>query len=293
MIQLLRQRFAYLAVLGAACVALPTNAANMVVWESANSLLDTTNYNGLAANYWFANFANSTAVTGAGMDQNEVRNLPNWIHLETNPACKGFADDCSTADSTTRTGYSFTETGTGGGSSSTGGQSNFNNLTLPNGSSGISGQAIDTGSGTGTTTSFLTMRILPGAPSSFRMWVVLDNGSGTNFNSQGRLRVNLRNTTGGPAYGGDSDTAEAEALPGGLRLDNAANANARNGIADAWAFLLSDVGTDDIVTVRPTSLAGSYGAFAGIMIQAIPEPTSVVLAGLGLCGLGCARRRHR
>lgn len=215
------------------------------------------------------------------MDQNEARNLPNWLHLETNPACKGFADDCSTADSNIRTGYSFTESGSG--SSSTGGQSGFNTLTLPNGSAGISGQAVDTGSGTSTTTSMVDLRILAGAPSSFRMWVVVDNGSGTNFNAEARLRVNLRNTTGAPSYGGDSDTSEAEALPGGLRLiTTGSDPAANNGIADAWSFLLSDVGQDDIVIIRPTANSGSYGAFAGIMIQEIvPEPTSALLLLLG------------
>jgi hypothetical protein len=227
------------------------------------------------------------------MNQNEARNLPSWIHLETNPACKGFADDCTTADTTIRTGYSFTESGTGGGSSSTGGQAGFNDLTLPNGITGRSGQAVDTGSGLATTTSMLAMRILAGAPDSFRMWVVLDNGSGANFNAQSRLRVNLRNTTGPPAYAGDSDMAEAEALPGGQRLiTTGSDPNASNGTADAWSFLLSDVGLDDIVTIRPTSNTGSFGAIAGIMIQPIPEPSSVALLLGGLIGLGSMSRRR-
>src|SRR6478672_4104959 len=119
-------------------------AANSAVWESGTSLIDTTNYSGLAPYYWFANFANTSAVTGAPMNQNEVRNLPSWIHFETRPSCIGMADDCTTADTTNRTGFSFSEnTTTFTGATSIGGQPTFNNLTLPNSATGRSGEAVD------------------------------------------------------------------------------------------------------------------------------------------------------
>src|SRR6476659_5942017 len=116
------------------CVLTPQTAlaANSVVWESGTSLIDTTNYLGLTQNYWFANFGNSSAVTGAPMDQNEARNLPSWIHYETRSSCIGMADDCSTSDATNRTGFSFTESPPNG-ATSIGGQPTFNNITLPNG----------------------------------------------------------------------------------------------------------------------------------------------------------------
>lgn len=283
-----------LAILFCVSATSKSQAANLVTWESTNSLIDTTNYTGLAPYYWFANFANSSAVTSAGMDQNEARNLPNWIHLETRPACKGFADDCSTADGTLRTGYSFTETGVGGGSSSTGGQPGFNDLTLPVGTLGRSGQAVDTGSGFDTSTSMMEFRILSGAPDAFRMWVVVDNGAGANFNMESRLRVNLRDTNGPPDYTGDIDTSEAEAKPGGFRLiETGSDPRANNGIADAWSFLLSGVNENDLVIVKPTSTGFTYGAFAGIMIQPIPEPSSMVLILLGCVGYCRVAPRRR
>jgi hypothetical protein len=299
MVQATQRWFSFDAVWKVAFCALVLPAvgmANGVVWEANRSKIDTTNYASLPATYyWFANFQTGalTPVTGAGMDSNEARNLPSWIHLETRPACKGFADDCTTADATIVSGYSFTETGLGGGSSSTGGQAGFNDLTLPDSTFGRSGQAVDTGSGVGTTTSMAALRILAGAPESFRMWVVVDNGVDPNFNSQARLRVNLRDTTGPPGFGDASAAVEAEALPGGFRLITAgSDPRANNGVADAWSFKLSGVNLHDRINIRPSSAGGDFGAFAGIMIQVVPEPSSVMLLMLGAVGTLISMRRR-
>jgi hypothetical protein len=294
MIQMTPQKFVFGVVVAALiCFTSSQSVARTVTWETANSLIDTTDYTNLAPYWWFANFGNPMAVTGAGMNSSEARNLPSWIHLETRPACKGFQDDCTTPDALISTGYSFKEDGPGGGSSSTGGQPGFNTLTLPDSSSGISGQAIDTGSGPGTTTSMAQIRILPGAPDSFRMWVVLDNGVDPNFNTQSRLRVNLRNTTGPPSYTPDgSADAEDEAEPGGLRLiTTGSDPRANNGVADAWSFFLEGVELHDVITIRPSSVGADFGAFAGIMIA--PEPSSAALLVLGVFGFGWIGRRRR
>jgi hypothetical protein len=135
------------------------HAANSVSFEYGNSIIDTPtgNFTGLGQYYWFANFQNPNSlspVTGAPMNQNEAKSLPSWLHLESNPACIGTADDCSTPDNTYRTGFSFLENTTPAnpgpppyptiGATSTGGQAGFNAMTLPNGMSGISGLAVDT-----------------------------------------------------------------------------------------------------------------------------------------------------
>jgi hypothetical protein len=277
------------------------------------------------------NYDNAFAVTGLPLNYNEVRNLPSWVHLETNPACKGFADDCSTADGTLTTGFSFSETGAG--TTGTGGESSFNVLTLPNGNSGLSGQAVTAVTGT---ESMAHLRLGPGAPDSFRLWVVLDSGTDPNFNSQGRLRVNIRNTTGPPAFTAEgSADSEAEVLPVGTdslphRLIEAnSNPNANNGIADAWSFLIQGVQDHDDLVIRPTSDGTDKASFAGIMIQpllttgarsvtwesanslvnttnytgvstyywfaafAVPEPTSVMLLATGMIGFGIIRRRRQ
>jgi hypothetical protein len=265
-------------------------AVNTATWEPSRSLIDTTDYTGLANYWWFANFGNPNAVTGQPMDQFEARNLPSWIHLETRPACIGEDDSCANADTTNRTGFSFEENPAAISSNSTGGQPNFNLLTLPDGTTGRSGQAVDPVSGAGTTAQEVFIRILAGAPDNFRMWVVTDNGSGTNYNQQIRQRVSLRNTTGPPTYIGDSEQVDAEALPNGVRIGQ--TPVGINGIADAWAFRFTDVGLHDFITVRPTSAAGSFPSFAGIMI--VPEPSSAALLMLGAvsCGGWWPRRRR-
>jgi hypothetical protein len=228
------------------------------------------------------------------MNQNEVRNLPSWIHLETNPGCIGRADDCTTADATNRTGFSFSEnTTTGTGGTSTGGQPTYNRLTLPNGATGISGQAVDTLSGTGNTSSFADLRILAGAPSMFRLWIVADNGDVTGgiYQDQSRMRTNIRDTGGPPAFDLDIEQTEAEAMPAGVRIGQTAVGH--NGVADAWSFLFGDVEEHDLIVVRPTSAAGSRPGFAGIMIQPIPEPSAMVLMALGCFGVASKRRRRR
>jgi hypothetical protein len=263
--------------------------ANTVTWEAANSLVDTTNFSGVGPYYWFANFNNPTAVTGATTDASEARNLPSWLHLETRHAFIGKDDSGLAADSTIRTGYSFVENGAGtAGGGTVGGQPNFNTLTLPGGLSGISGQVLELQQGLNNTTSQLSIRVDAGAPDALRIWVVTDNGAGANFNIQNRIRINLRNTDGAPNFADVGATIEAEALPEGLRLIQAGSAAyANNGLADAWSFKLGGVQANDVITVRPTGGAGftNYTGFAGLIIQPVPEPATATLIGLALVGL--------
>src|SRR4051794_41854021 len=177
------------------------SAANLSVWEPASSLIDTTNYNGLAPYYWFANVKNANTVSGQPMNQNQASNLPSWLHFEANPACVGKADDCSTADATNRTGFSFSEnTTTGAGATSSGGPG-FNTLTLPNGISGSSGEAFDTLNTAGKKSSVMLMRVLAGAPGSVRVLGVTENGPGT---QQGGGRGGFRKKKRPPGLRGGS-----------------------------------------------------------------------------------------
>ncbi len=288
-------------------------AANAVTFELGNSLIDTTNYNGLAPYYWFANFGNASSTSGQPMNLNEAKNLPSWIHLDSNPACVGTADNCSTPDNTYRTGFSFVENTTAdppgpppypnAGGTSTGG---FSTLTLPNGSTGTSGQAVDTVTAqAGQSTHLLYLHILPGAPSALRIWVVTDNGTQAGnaaYQEQARQRVSFRHNDDAANSFPDSSDAEqvdAEATNGG-RIGQFAEGH--NGIADAWSFLFTDVNANDFITIRPTAAGGGVTgfpqnrpAFAGIMIQAVPEPSSVMLMMLGVLSYACttAHRRRR
>lgn len=275
---------------------------NLVSWDSASSLINTTNYTGLGQYYWFANFNNPTPsptpvslTVGAPLDDHEARNLPAWIRVESRSAFIGKDDSGLNSDTTIRTGFSFEESANGS-SKSIGGQSNFNVLTLPDGATGLSGQVFDPIPGLATTASMAQFRILPGAPTSFRLWVITDNGAGANFQSEARLRVRHAATVGAPGYATSGTEVDAEALPSGKRLIEAgSDPAANNGIADAWAFRFDDVAADDVITIRPTSASGSFAGFSGFIIQAVPEPSTALLAVCGLCSLflPANRRMHR
>ncbi|HEX2476404.1 MAG TPA: PEP-CTERM sorting domain-containing protein [Lacipirellulaceae bacterium] len=275
------------------------------------------------------NYNSAFAATGLPLNFSEARNLPSWIHLGTNPACSGFADDCSTVDTTDATGFTFSA-----GTTGTGGESSFNILTLPDGTTGLSGQALSTASGTD---SFAHFRTLSGVPDSFRMWVVVDNGADPNFNSQSRLRVNIRNTSGPPAFtpeGSADSTGEAlpvgtDSLPHRLIDGTLSDPNANNGTADAWSFLLSGVTEHDYITFQMTGNGSDKAAIAGFMIEpltttgarsvtwesanslvnttnytgladyhwfpafGVPEPSSAILIVMGAWGLSALGWRRR
>ncbi|MBL9164402.1 MAG: hypothetical protein JNL18_16860 [Planctomycetaceae bacterium] len=283
-----RQRF-LIGILIAGAAAQPTLAANLATWDAAASRIDAKNYSGLGPYYWFPNFANPTPQTGAAANSSEARHLPSWLHFETNPAFVGKNDDGTLNDANARTGFSLEENSNNTvGSTSVGGQANFNTLTLPGGATGVSGQAVATVNQLGNTSSFAFLRILPGAPSSFRIYVIADNGGGAGFNEQARIRVNLRDTNGPPSYGADANTSEAEALPNGVRVGQTAVGH--NGVADAWAFNLSNVDAHDLLTIRPTSAAGSFPAFGGFIIT--PEPAAGLLGVMAGAGLIAGARRR-
>jgi hypothetical protein len=55
--------------------------------------------------------------------------------------------------------------------------------------------------------------------------------------------------------------------------------------------MVTGVNANDRLNIRPTSLGLDNGAFAGFMIQVIPEPASIALAGLaGIAGIAFRRR---
>lgn len=288
---------------GVLLVAVTTTVeANSIVWEAGKSLVDTTNYSNIGPYYWFANFNNPTQVTGAAADDHESRNLPGWIHLETRPAYIGKDDTGVNSDTTIRTGFSFEENGAHtAGDTTIGGQNGvldpttvFNTLTLPGGATGVSGQVVDPFPGVATTSSLLQIRIDAGAPESFRLWIVTDNGfGGANFHEQARVRLNLRDSVGAPTYADSSAAIEVEALPNGARIGQPGAPEGHNSIADAWAFKLGGVGVNDILTIKPTSGTGAFAGFAGLIIQPIPEPATATMVGIALAGFGLFRRSRR
>lgn len=277
------------SVLGALSVALAiglgtsAQSATNVAASVADNLLDTTDYSVLGANtgYWFANFGNPNAVTGAPTNSFEVSNLPFWIHLDADPAHSGMDDTGTNPDGTDYTGYSFETV-----SNSTGGQPGWNVLTLPDGTTGLSGAAVDADNPSNNVDNWIKLRILPGAPTSATMWVVTDNwGTGAvNADPLSRLRVRTKLLDAGFNDVGDID--QVDSIPG--------NPVPNNGIADAYAFALTNMAPGDGLLIRISSGASpSHGSIAGLMFNPIPEPSSAVMLLLGAAGCGWARLRRR
>jgi hypothetical protein len=163
------QRNFFLVALCASCLFFvldvrPANAATGLVATPGSNLIDTTNYTSLGANtgYWFANFGNPTPVTGDAMNSFEASNIPPWIHLDSNPAHIGKADDGVTNDSSSYTGFSFSDDLPI--STSTGGHTTWNILTLPDGTTGVSGAAVDTSNPENNVDNWIFMRFSPRCP---------------------------------------------------------------------------------------------------------------------------------
>ncbi|HEX2477590.1 MAG TPA: PEP-CTERM sorting domain-containing protein, partial [Lacipirellulaceae bacterium] len=126
---------------------------------------NTTNFSPAGANlgtqgFWFANFARTGGVNNAPPTENERRQLPAYVTLS-------FGDTIDSA----------------------GGWGGYDTLTLPDGTSGLSGALEMNQPGApgvaGTREDYLTLTFGAGAPSKLRLGVVIDNTDGLQFsNSQ-------------------------------------------------------------------------------------------------------------
>ena len=254
-----------------------------VKYEPGLSAIDTTDYSSVPADgWWFANFDTSILETGQPVAQNAVDNLPSWLQLDNN-------FDPNPATST----YSWDQENVLGtlvnASESTGGNAAFNSLTLPDGTSGLSGQAITTWeAGNDGQSRNLVSRLLvgPDAPPSFRLWVVVDNEDANT--GTGVRRVKARLSGAGVLPDTEDDT--------GNGIDDT-----RNNVADAYSFLYKRISEGDNVRIQlrttnspiggnPANILGA--GMAGFIVQEIPEPTTAGLLVLGVMGVCSASRRR-
>ena len=181
---------------------------------------------------------------------------------------------------------------------STGGQPDYNLLTLPDGVRGLSGQLVDTGVGSKKQNTLIkTWEFGAGTPSMALVHVVLDNAPLAARTAVDRIRLTHVN-----AEGGIKDRATFDDL-------TATN----NGIADVYTFRLEGIEVGSSITVQlHTAADGSTvdTGLAGIAFDAIEFPPRQTTAanffwpGVGAAGaaamLGIAyvvwrrkRRRNR
>ena len=249
------------------------------------SLLDTTDYSPSGANignsgYLFANWDQTGGVVSGEEDLNSVNTLPAWLTINNDQATPLYSwqtvEDIDTATPP------FTSL-----VSSRGGDTNFARLTLPGaGGTGLSGQFVDAKEAGNTgqnSNSIQYLEVGAGAPSSFRVHVVVDNEDASYGTGVRRVKMRI------------FDPAENE--------DDTSNGidGTRNNIPDVHTFLFEDVVPGDFLQIALRSTNSPIGGdaanvlgagFAGLMVDvAIPEPTSAMLLVLGSLGLLGRRRR--
>jgi hypothetical protein len=243
------------AILTAAWVA-TAQAQSVTFLHSINS----SDYSDAGLNvgnlgFWFANFNAPAPVSGAAIDSNARNSLPAWVTVDPTP------DTTFASTATTK-----------------GGQSAWANLTLPDGSSGLSGAVVDSNTANNSNNTIRALALGAGTPSSFIFRVVTDNTAGEH-DPASRLRA--RGERAGVFDVSGPNT------PAGL-------AASMNGSPDVWSFRYDGFASGDIIKFQLNSgSANEQASIAGFMFDAIPEPASGLLLALAGLGMASAARRRR
>jgi hypothetical protein len=227
---------------------------------------DQTDYSATGLNigkdgYWFANFGqanNEAQVEDDDPFAGAVDALPSWFSP-----------------------MAFNDAGTGinGAMDSIGGVPSYNELTLPDGTIGRSGQVLDNAA-PATGNNVVDQIIMGvGVPANFLVHIVVDNDDGAH--TLERVRYKVDNSNGDERA--DFDNGRLQPF---------------NQTADVYTFQLLDWpgGTDFKIQLRGDTTVepfGTFSGFAGIMIDVIPEPSSAMLLTLGAIGLGTVGGRRR
>jgi hypothetical protein len=232
------------------------------------TITDSTDYSptGLnlgTAGFWFAQFNASSPVTNALLDDNDVIQFPTWVLPDFNKANTGTP------------GYSFCLGGSGD-CYTEGGDTSWNSLKLPNGTTGLSGSVVDPSAANNSSNTIRSLLLGPGTPGDFMVHVVVDNTNGQH-NPDARLRA--RGQGFAPAFD--------------ISAINDPPPSTYNGTADVYSFRYVGFKDGDIIKLQLNSGNASFRAgFSGLMFDVVPEPTSAVLLLTGLSGFGFTLRRR-
>jgi len=225
------------------------------IGSATSSDYSNTGLNLGTAGYWFANFGASTPVSGAAVDSNAASSLPAWVTVN------GAPDTTFSSSATSK-----------------GGQAGWANITLPNGTTGLSGAVVDSNTANNSNNTIRALELGVGTPSSFFFHVVTDNTAGEN-NPTARLRARGERV-------GVFDISGPNA-PTGL----AAN---MNGSPDVYTFRYDGFAAGDIIKLQLNSgNAAMQASIAGFMVDPIPEPASAGLLAMGAIGLFRTVRRRQ
>jgi len=151
-----------------------------------------------------------------------------------------------------------------------GGQPTWDSFTLPDGTQGLSGAAVDEFTDNNTNNSVNRIQLGVGTPSSFLLRIAVDN-TNMEHDPAGRLRAR-----------GDTDNA------GTVDVDWRLSNLTFNGITDVYTFRYDNFVAGDFIKIQLNSgVPGEAASIGGIMFDVVAEPAPVpALSPLGLAILG-------
>ena len=256
------------------CASLIVGLASVPILQAQSithlgTSVDQTNYSATGLNigtagFWFPQFNAPAPVTNALLDANDVIQFPSWVLPDFNKANTGTP------------GYSFC-LGGAGDCYSEGGNTTWNTLTLPDGTTGLSGSLVDPASANNSSNSIRSLLLGPGTPGDFLLHIVVDNTNGAH-NPDARLRA--RGQGFAPAFD--------------ISGPNDPPPSTYNGTADVYTFRYLGFKNGDIIKLQLNSGNVSAAAgFAGLMFDvAVPEPSSALLLLIGVAGISRVSRRR-
>jgi len=217
---------------------------------------DVTDYQALGLGqegYLFFNFDPNSDSGDDPVGEDRAESLPSYITVDYDPNSAG---------------YSFGQD-VGFEAVSRGGVAGWATITLPDGTTGLSGALVDPRADNNSNNTIKNIVVGAGIKSTILLvHFVTDN---TNLAHDSVNRIRPREDLSGT----------------GFRFSN----NSFNGVPDVYTAAYHNIAAGDVIKMQLNSGVGGVDpSIAGIMFD-VPEPTCLALFGLGAMGLVCIRRR--